>query len=68
MLELHYLDDEQYLLTQTEVARKLGICKQRVSELERRALRKLAIGMLADPYIRAYIRTNCQGPADAPTS
>lgn len=65
MLELHYLSEEQYLLTQTEVAKKLGICKQRVSELERRALRKLAIGLIADPYIREYIRTNCQGPADS---
>lgn len=65
MLKLHQLDDEQYLLSQTEVARKLGICKQRVSELERRALRKLAIGLIADPYIREYIRANCQGPADS---
>lgn len=64
MLNLYHLDSEQYLMSQEDAANILGICKQRVGEIERRALRKLAIGMMADPYIREYIRTNCQGPSD----
>lgn len=64
MLKFYPLDAEQYLMSQTEVAQVLGICKQNVSFLERRALKKLAAGMLADPYIREYIRTNCVGPKD----
>lgn len=68
MIELMPLDDEQYLMSQTEVAKKLGICKQLVSELERRALRKMAVAMLNDPYIREYIRDHCHGPADRVSS